>query len=141
LIAGPLIERMRYDAERLKLSFRVLARRPAVDAVLAGKINVVLGLFWNLPDTIERTTLWQGCYCVVGGSERWSSHERTMDGYLAGRHLLISLDGGFDGVIDTALAEIGRDLQGSNDSDLVLALRRGCGRMEDLAPENDFKRG
>jgi hypothetical protein len=44
-------------------------------------------------------------------------------------------------VVVDALVEIGRDLQGSNDSGLVLALRRGCGRMEDLAPENDFKRG
>jgi DNA-binding transcriptional LysR family regulator len=111
LVAGPLIERMRHDAPRLKVSFRALARRPAVDAVLAGKIDVGFGLFWNLPDTIERTTLWQDRYCVVGASERWSSHELTMDAYRAGRHLLVSLDGGFDGVIDKALAEIGCERQ------------------------------
>lgn len=220
LVAGPLIERLRDDAPRLQVSFRAFARRPAVDALLAGKIDIGLGLFWNLPDTVERTPLWQDRYCVVGARAAWSSRALSLDAYLAAPHLLVSLDGGFDGVIDKALAEIGhertviattpyffaalaaaehgdglltipqgfaqeyadrfhlrvmdaplplrrfemcairretvapdplcalvhaalvdigRDLEDHAADGLALALRRGCGKMEDLTPESDFK--
>lgn len=103
LVAAPLVERLRRDAPRLKVSFRALARRPAVDALLAGKVDVALGLFWNLPETVERTPLWQDGYCVVGSAAHWSGRQLTRDAYLAARHLLVSLDGGFDGVVDKAL--------------------------------------
>lgn len=222
LVAGPLIERLRDAAPRVRLSFRALARRPAVDALLAGKIDIGLGLFWNLPETVERVALWRDRYSVVGAKTHWSGRELSMDAYLAARHLLVSLDGGFEGVVDKALAEIGcerrvvatvpyflsalaaagandgiltiprgfadryadrfglqimeaplalqpfemcaihrgrniaeplaavvvdalmdigRDFEGSDAGDLSPALRRGCGRMQDLEPENDFKRG
>jgi DNA-binding transcriptional LysR family regulator len=77
LIAGPLIERLRHDAPRLKVSFRALARRPAVDAVLAGKIDVGLGLFWNLPDAIELTTLCADSSWTGPESRRNRLHRRT----------------------------------------------------------------
>ena len=44
-------------------------------------------------------------------------------------------------VVVDALMDIGRDFEGSDAGDLSPALRRGCGRMQDLEPENDFKRG
>lgn len=107
LVAAPLIERLRREAPRLRVSFRALARRPAVDALLAGKVDIGLGLFWNLPDTVERTALWQDRYAVVGAAAAWTDRDLSLDSYLAARHLLVSLDGGFDGVVDKALTELG----------------------------------
>lgn len=107
LIAGPLLNHLRGVAPRLRVSFRALARRPAVDALLAGRIDLAVGLFWNLPETVERTPLWKDHYCVVGPSAAWLNRDLTLDAYLAARHLMVSLDGGLDGVVDKALSPLG----------------------------------
>ncbi len=107
--AAPLIARLGEAAPKLRLSFRALVRRDALDALQAGTVEVAIGRFWSLPASIESRALFDETYAVVSAPNRCiHSGAYPLDAYLAARHIVVSLDGDLSGVVDEALRAIGQ---------------------------------
>ncbi|RBP06449.1 LysR family transcriptional regulator [Roseiarcus fermentans] len=104
LLAAPLIARLGEAAPNLRLSFRPLVRRAAVEALRAGTVEVAIGRFGALPASVASKTLFDETYSVVAASR---GHEGpgpfAIAAYLAARHVVVSLDGDLEGVVDAAL--------------------------------------
>jgi DNA-binding transcriptional LysR family regulator len=109
LLAAPLIARLNAAAPKLRLSFRPLVRRAALAALQAGTVEVAIGRFWNLPAAIESMTLFDEAYKVVAAPDRRARFGAfDLDAYLEARHIVVSLDGDLEGVVDEALRAIGK---------------------------------
>ncbi len=65
LMAPAILARFAAEAPGLRLSFRPLIRRAAIEALLAGDLDVAVGRFWTLPKTLASTTLFRETYSVV----------------------------------------------------------------------------
>ena len=110
LMAAPLIQRLGERAPKVRVSFRPLIRKPAIEALLAGEIDIAVGRFFRLPASVVEQQLFIENYGVVA-RRRHPLFRGTMDldGFAAARHIVVSLDGALDGVVDRALAEQGRE--------------------------------
>jgi DNA-binding transcriptional LysR family regulator len=107
-LAAPLVARLGEAAPRLRLSFRPLVRRAALDALQAGTVELAIGRFWNLPSSIELRPLFEETYSVVAAPSPRRAGRLDLEAYLAARHIMVSLDGDLSGVVDTALRAMGR---------------------------------
>jgi DNA-binding transcriptional LysR family regulator len=109
LIAAPLLRALSSSAPNLQLSIRPLVRRAALGALAANDIDLALGLFWKLPTGIRGEKLFDETHRVVARKGH-PQIRRGMDlkTFLAAEHLLVSLGGDLEGVVDQALARMGR---------------------------------
>ena len=107
-LAAPLVARLGEAAPKLRLSFRPLVRRAALDALQAGTVELAIGRFWNLPPSIELRPLFDETYSVVAAPGPRRAGALDLEAYLAARHIVVSLDGDLSGVVDTALRAMGR---------------------------------
>lgn len=107
-LAAPLVARLREAAPRLRLSFRPLVRRAALDALQAGTVELAIGRFWSVPSSIALKTLFDETYSVVAAPSPGRSGPLDLEAYLAARHIVVSLDGDLEGVVDAALLTMGR---------------------------------
>lgn len=106
LLAPPFLQRLSREAPGLQVSFRPMARRAAIAGVLDGVVDFATGLFWGAPATIETIPLWTESYLVIAArGNRAIRNPLTLDAYLKARHLVVSLDGDFSGIVDRALAQ------------------------------------
>jgi DNA-binding transcriptional LysR family regulator len=109
LLAAPLIERLEAAAPGLRVSFRPLVRDQAMAALLAGDLDFAIGPFAADGERFARRPLWEDDYLVAvrKGHPAFRS-ACTLAGYCAGRHVLVSLAGDLDGIVDRALAARGK---------------------------------
>ncbi len=110
LMSAPLIQRLGEAAPHVRLSFRPLIRRAAIDALLAGEIDIAVGRFFKLPAAVLEHVLFEERYSVVARAlHPLMQAPLDLDAFVGARHIVVSLDGALDGVVDRALAEQGRE--------------------------------
>jgi DNA-binding transcriptional LysR family regulator len=106
LIAGPLLDDLRNSAPGLQVLVRPLLRRAALDALLGNDIDLALGYFWRVPEGLESRTLFADGHRVISrkGHPVIKGRKLSLDAYLKPAHILVSLGGGLEGIVDRALA-------------------------------------
>ena len=111
LVPGMMGEVAR-QAPRLRMVFRPIGRSSALQALSDGSLDIAVGYFWNAPDTMVVTPLYTETYAVVArASEGLATRGLTLEDYCALPHLLVSPAGDLHGVVDAALARLGRSRQ------------------------------
>lgn len=102
---------------RLRLAFQDIAPAAAASALERGDIDLLLASRRLLPAQLQSADLFHDQFRVAQrkGHPRGSA-PMTLDDYCAARHVMVSSSGGFDSVIDSELARLGRRRQ------VVLAL-------------------
>jgi DNA-binding transcriptional LysR family regulator len=109
LMAAPLIARLGAEAPNLRLSFRPLLRKTAVDALLSGEIDIAIGRFSTLPAAVAVHELFEESYSIVARLDhKLIQTDPDIETYLAARHIVVSLDGELSGIVDQTLEAIGR---------------------------------
>jgi DNA-binding transcriptional LysR family regulator len=100
------------QAPRLKMVLRPIGRASALQALTDGSLDMAVGYFWNAPDTMIATRLYTETYAVVARtSDGLAARGLSLDHYCASPHLLVSPAGDLHGIVDAALARIGRSRQ------------------------------
>lgn len=108
LTGPPLMARFAAEAPNLRLSFRPLIRRAALDALAAGEIDVAVGRFWRLPGSLVSVPLFPERYSVVARRGHPDIGDTlSLAAYLAARHVVVSLDGDLSGIVDVMLEKQG----------------------------------
>ena len=80
----------------MRVSILPLGRRPAIDALEQGEIDLALGFAWNLPRSIKQTTLYDESYSVVmRQGHPLSGKQSTLEVYTDAEHLIVSPRGGW----------------------------------------------
>lgn len=102
------LRRMCHDARHLQLSVQSLGRTDTITALAEGRIDLAIGFFWNLPDTLLATPLYDQGFAVIGRPTVMGEGPLMgMDRYLAAPHLLVSPRGDLRGIVDETLARDG----------------------------------
>ena len=104
-----LLQTVRVQAPGMRVSILPLGRRPALDALEQGEIDLGLGFAWNLPRSIRKIDLYDEGYSVVMRKGHPLS-SRTMDitAYLGAEHLIVSPRGDLAGIVDEELQKLGQ---------------------------------
>lgn len=109
LIGAPLVRGISESAPNLQLSIRPLVRRAALGALGANDIDLALGRFMKLPKGIRGQKLFDETHrLVVRKGHPVIGRTVDMKRFLAVEHILVSLGGDLEGVVDQALAKIGK---------------------------------
>ena len=104
-----LSARLRELAPNLRLSVLPLARGDAVQALVEGRVDVALGFIWSLPDAICAEPLYQETYLVAAlPSSLPAAPKVSIDAYCSADHVLVAPGGDTKGIVDVALAKLGR---------------------------------
>jgi DNA-binding transcriptional LysR family regulator len=118
-IAGPDFEMALYSpliidlftrqAPGLRLSFTSQTRDVALESLTAGQIDIAIGFFWKLPEHFDREKLYSETYQIVM-RQGHPLADRDMDiaTYCAAQHLLVSVRGDLEGIVDTTLGGLGK---------------------------------
>lgn len=109
LLAVPLLDDLRQAAPGLQLLIRPLVRRTALQALLANDVDLALGYFWRIPEGLESRILFSDGHRVISrkGHPAMSRRKLTLANYLKPGHILVSLDGDLEGIVDRALVRHG----------------------------------
>ena len=109
LFAAGLIETFNQEAPGLRLSFRPLARDVALAALAAAEVDLAIGFFPQLDGRFGQDLIAEQGYALIARREHPSLGRLAgLEGYCAARHLLVSFNGDAHGVVDEALARLGR---------------------------------
>jgi DNA-binding transcriptional LysR family regulator len=95
-------------APGLRVSAAAIGRREALRALEDRQVDLAFGYFWDLPDTFLAEKLVRETYLVTArqGHPVFDS-EMTLEAYVAQRHLMVSMSGDFNGVVDRSLEHLG----------------------------------
>ncbi len=105
VLVPPLLREMQRETPRLQLVVRPLVRRQALDALLANEIDLALGHLWKLPEGMQARLLFADGYRVAARKgHKLLRGGLSLERYLAAEHVLVSLAGDLQGVVDRALA-------------------------------------
>lgn len=109
VLIPPLAARLRHLAPGLILSVLPLGRVAAMEALAEGRVDLVLGFVWNLPDAVSAQPIHEESFLVAGRPEVLPRAPLIdLDTYCAADHVLISPGGDLRGVVDDQLAAMGR---------------------------------
>jgi DNA-binding transcriptional LysR family regulator len=107
-LAPGFLDRIGRQAPGVKVSFRPLARRAAVRAVVAGQVDLAIGAFDEVPDQLEAIPLWLDPFvAVMGKAFAPSAATLSLEAYAKASHVIVSLNGDLSSPVDDALAEQG----------------------------------
>jgi len=106
LISAPLLDDLRSSAPGLQVLIRPLVRGAALDALLGNDIDLGFGFFWRVPEGLESKVLFTDGHLVISrkGHPILRGRKLTLDNYIKPGHILVSLDGDLEGIVDRALA-------------------------------------
>ena len=109
LMGAPLLRTISECAPNLQLSIRPLVRRAALGALAANDIDLAVGLFVRLPKGIRGQKLFEESHrVVVRKGHPVIGRKLDLKRFLAVEHLLVSLGADLEGVVDQALAKLGK---------------------------------
>lgn len=104
-----IISKLTEEAPRLRLVLRPLGRVSAIRALADGTLDLAIGYFWTMPESMLVTGLYTETYVVVARkSAGLADTGLSLDQFSAAPHVLVSPAGDLQGVVDSALARIGR---------------------------------
>lgn len=99
---------VRVEAPGMRVSILPLARRPAIDALEQGEIDLALGFAWNLPRGIRQAKLYDESYSVVmRQGYPLAGKQMTLEVYTGAEHLIVSPRGDHSGIVDEELEKLG----------------------------------
>ena len=103
------LQRARAEAPGMRVSILQLGRRPAIDALEQGEIDLALGFAWNLPRSIRQAKLYDESYSVVmRQGHPLAQKQMTLEVYTAAEHLIVSPRGDHTGIVDEELDKLGK---------------------------------
>ena len=103
-----LLQIIRAQAPLMRVSILPLGRRPALDALEQGEIDLALGLAPNLPRNILKVDLYEENYSVVMRlGHPQAAGRMTLKTYLEAEHLIVSPRGDLSGIVDETLRDLG----------------------------------
>ncbi len=104
-----LAARLRGCAPGLSLSVLPLGRSVAIDSLVEGQVDLALGLFFDVPETICKRDFYEETFRVAGNPGALPEAPAiSLDAYCAADHVLISPGGDLHGVVDEQLGGMGR---------------------------------
>ena len=93
----------------MRVSILPLGRRPAIDALEQGDIDLALGFAWGLPRSIKQTKLYDESYSVVmRQGHPLAQQHMTLKAYTSTEHLIVSPRGDHKGIVDEELEKRGQ---------------------------------
>ena len=102
-----LLRIVRSQAPRMRVSILPLGRRPALDALERGEIDLALGLAPHLPRNIHKVDLYAESYSVVMRlGHPLSASKISLETYLDAEHVIVSPRGDLTGIVDEALEKL-----------------------------------
>lgn len=113
-----LVRSIEREAPKIKVRMSPLMTREPRPMLLRGDIDLAIGFFPGVvaqltggPDTpIRHEQLYSGKYvCVMRKDHPLAKGPLTLDGYCSANHLLVSFSGRARGLVDDALAQLGRE--------------------------------
>ena len=106
-VFGPkILSVFQEKAPKIQLSFLNTLGRVPKEELESGSIDLAIaGFFRNLPEGYFQSALFEDSFAVV------SNKSLSKTQYLAAKHLLISISGDFEGIIDQALQKEGKTRQ------------------------------
>jgi DNA-binding transcriptional LysR family regulator len=107
LIPG-LLRRLQQSAPELQLSVLPLSRKAALQALENADVHIALGFFWDVPSRFMVSGLYEQRFLVTGRQEVLASEPLTVERYALLDHVLVSPAGELKGVVDQALASVGK---------------------------------
>jgi DNA-binding transcriptional LysR family regulator len=97
------------QAPQVRIVARAIGRGDAQGALATGDLDLAIGFFWNTPKAIVLTHLYEERYAVVARKrDAIADKTLTLARYCAARHVLVSPSGELTGIVDSALAKLGR---------------------------------
>ena len=103
-----LIQRLASEAPKLDLRARPLDKETAFEALDAGKLDALVGVFGKLPKRYDRRALWNERFACVLGRQKNAKPERlTLKSYARKPHVLVRLRDDARGYVDEVLARHG----------------------------------
>jgi DNA-binding transcriptional LysR family regulator len=111
LIAPPLLRLLSSKAPGISIQLLALDKRDAFDRLDRGDIDLVFASFSKVPKRIRRERLFTDTYvCVVRRGRGRQAVRQAIDieTYVATPHILMTLAGDERGIVDDALAKLGR---------------------------------
>ncbi len=118
LLLPSLVRSIEKEAPGLNIRMVPLTTRDPRPLLLRGDVDLAIGFFPGVlaqlsgePDTpIRHEQLYSGQYvCVMRKDHALTKKPLTLDAYCAANHLLVSFSGRARGLVDEALAQIGRE--------------------------------
>ena len=104
----PLIERLRRQAPLARVGFRAAAGARALEHLERGEVDLALGSFGKLSDTLVAEPLFKETFKVIARKQHPAlRHGLNLKRYLALQHLLVSSRAGYAGRVDDALQHRG----------------------------------
>jgi DNA-binding transcriptional LysR family regulator len=112
LFAPLLIALFGQKAPGLRLSFTNQTRDDALVSLSSGQIDIGLGFFWSLGDQFEKERLYSENYQIVfRRGHPLESTKIDLATYCAADHLLVSVSGNLEGIVDNTLTALGTKRQ------------------------------
>jgi DNA-binding transcriptional LysR family regulator len=111
LVLPTLLARLGAEAPLVDIRVQSLDKRNAFDRLDRGEADFLIGSFRNVPKRIRRQRLYTDSYvCVArrGHPAVRPDGEADLEAYLAAPHVLVTLAADDRGIVDEALARIGR---------------------------------
>lgn len=109
VLIPPLAARLRSAAPGLRLSVLPLGRDMAVEALLDGRVDLLIGYLWTRPALVLERRLHEEGFLVVGQTAVLGDQAPlTLERYCAADHILVSPGGEMRGIVDETLARMGR---------------------------------
>jgi DNA-binding transcriptional LysR family regulator len=109
VIVPVLAAHLRKIAPGLRLSVLPFGRAAAIDALIEGRVDLVLGFLWDLPESIQFAKLYEEGYLVAGSRTSLPKAPRlSLNAYCAADHVIVSPAGDLRGIVDTRLEALGR---------------------------------
>lgn len=106
-IVPRLVRQLMDLAPKLQLSILPLARREAMQALSDNEIDLAIGYFWDIPDSLLSQPLYKQDFVVVGKSDVFKHRSLSLKDYARLSHILVSPSGDLQGVADEALRSYG----------------------------------
>lgn len=111
-LAPPLIKHLKKEAPGLRVSFVPLDKRSVEQDLDDDVLTLAIGTFGKLPARFVRKTVMQDQFiCITREGLLPPDATLTLDTYLELQHALMTLGGGFTGVVDHELRKLGKSRQ------------------------------
>jgi DNA-binding transcriptional LysR family regulator len=107
VVLPQMVDDVRLEAPSLVLTVRSGSVKEILDDIDNGRTDIGLGFFRDLPDRFMTCRLLADRYvCIMRPGHPLAGKSLTMEDYLQAPHLLVSMSGAPEDLIDSALAEM-----------------------------------
>lgn len=143
VILPQLIDMLRQEAPNIRIKVTSGSYDEILSGIDQGRTDLAIGRFERLPDRFMTSRLLGDSYvCAMRADHPLAAWPLTVEAYVEAAHLSISLSGGWEDPVDTALGAIGRQrrivMQLPNElaavmalshTDMIATVSRGAGRL------------